>query len=224
MRPDQRAIYGRRHGPRMSAAHKRRLDELLPRLSVAMPPKGEPLRLDDDRPLWLEIGFGGGEHLAWQAKANPDALLLGVEPFISGVAKVLGQVEEDGLDNIRLVADDARLVLQALEDRSVARAFVLFPDPWPKARHNKRRIVNDWSVAELARVLQPGAELRIATDDPGYLHWILDVMMRSPAFEWTAERADDWRVRPDDWPPTRYEAKALRAGRTPAFLSYRRRA
>lgn len=174
--------------------------------------------------VWLEIGFGGGEHLAWQAAHNPDIGLIGCEPYMNGVAKLLGLVDaQDLADNVRIFRDDARLLVDSLPDLSLGRAFILFPDPWPKARHHKRRMVSDEVVGKLADALVDGAELRIGTDDPGYLEWILWHMRRRPEFEWTARRPADWRERPADWPETRYERKAIAAGRQCAYMIWRRR-
>ena len=170
------------------------------------------------RAVWLEIGFGGGEHLAALAAAHPEVGLLGVEPFINGVAKLLRAIEDRGLGNVRILMDDARLLLKALPGDSIERAFVLFPDPWPKLRHHKRRIVNTETVAELARVIRPGGELRLATDDPDYARWMLAAMLAERRFAWLAERAADWRE-----PPGRLAADPLRGqgsgGRPPAGLS-----
>jgi tRNA (guanine-N7-)-methyltransferase len=139
------------------------------------------------------------------------------------VARLLSDIDEQGLGNIRLFRDDARLLLSALRTASIDRAFILFPDPWPKTRHHKRRIVSPETVPQLARILADGAELRIATDDPGYKSWILRHVRASDAFEWTAREPQDWRCRPTDWPGTRYEEKAQAAGRTPSFFRFRRR-
>jgi tRNA (guanine-N7-)-methyltransferase len=222
----RRQVWGRRQGPKLRPGRRSLLDERLPEVGFTIPESG---RLDpralfggEDRPVWLEIGFGAGEHLAWQAEANPDVGLIGVEPFINGVARLLGLLEESGRRNVRVLTDDARLLLTALPDASLERAFVLFPDPWPKLRHQKRRIVNRVTTAELARLLKPGAELRAATDDPDYARWMLEVLLAEPRLKWTAERASDWRERPADWPATRYEEKALAAGRRPTFLRFRR--
>jgi tRNA (guanine-N7-)-methyltransferase len=174
------------------------------------------------RPIWLEIGFGGGEHLISQAEAHPGVGLIGCEPFINGVARLLAEIDARGLENVRLVVDDARLLLEALPDQSLERIFVLFPDPWPKARHHKRRIVNPTTAAAFARLLVVGGELRLATDDPGYQRFMLETLLGRPGFGWRAERAADWRSRPADWPPTRYEQKARAAGRSPIFLSFER--
>ncbi len=223
----QRLLYGRRVGPRLRPGRRRLLDELLPRLAIDLPARG---RLDPRglfrRPVeavWLEIGFGGGEHLAAQAAAHPTVGFIGVEPYLSGVARLLAAIEAGGLDNVRILVDDARLLLPVLPDASIARIDVLFPDPWPKARHHKRRLVAPATVAEMARILVPGGELRLATDDPGYARWMLAAVLGEPRLEWLAERAADWREPWPDRPITRYEAKALAAGRKPVYLRCRRR-
>ena len=177
----------------------------------------------DDRPVWLEIGFGGGEHLAWQAAAHPEVGLIGAEPYLNGVAAMLAHIEADGLANVRLWPDDARLLLDRLPPASLSRAFILFPDPWRKSRHAERRFVSRAMLDRMAVLLRPGAELRLATDDPRYRHWMLEAVLHHPAFDWMAAGPDDWRRRPDDWPQTRYEAKALAAGRAPLFLRLVRR-
>ena len=173
--------------------------------------------------VWLEIGFGSGEHLAAQAGADGTIGFIGAEPYVGGVANLLGSIRRMGLGNVRVFADDGRLLLEALAAASIERAFLLFPDPWPKKRHHKRRFVNRENLDSLARVLEDGAELRIATDDRGYLGWILERVTRHPAFDWTAVAPSDWRLRPPDWPGTRYEAKAAAEGRSAAFLRFRRR-
>ena len=200
---------------------------LLPRLSIELPAHG-PL---DPRPLfappvdsvWLEVGFGGGEHLAAQAAAHPAIGLIGCEVFENGVVKLLAEVKRQGLTNLRLLIDDARLLIAALPEASLARAFILFPDPWPKLRHHKRRIVSSETLDRLAFALADNAELRLATDDADYLGWMLERATAHRDFEWLAEGPRDWRERPADWPQTRYEQKALAAGRQPAFLRFRRR-
>jgi len=174
--------------------------------------------------LWLEIGFGGGEHLAAQAAAHPEVGLIGCEPYLAGVARLLALAESERLDNLRVVVDDARLLLGALPDACLERIFVLFPDPWPKARHHKRRIVNPRTAAEFARLLTPGGELRLATDEMGYARAMLLALKARPELVWQAERPADWRARTADWPATRYEQKALAAGRPCRYLRYRRAA
>lgn len=223
----RRTLYGRRRGKKLRGGQQSLLDTLLPRLSIAVPERG-PLDLaasfggkpPDD--VWLEVGFGSGEHLVWQAEQNPSVGLIGCEPYINGVAKCLAQIERSGAENIRLFTDDARLLIAALPEKSLGRVFVLFPDPWPKTRHHKRRFVQASTLDQLARAMKAGAELRLATDDPSYLPWMVEHASRHPAFEWLAERPGDWRLRPADWPPTRYEQKML-AGHRPAFLRFRRR-
>lgn len=204
------------------------MKELLPRLAVPLPPAGEtlePTALFSRPPsaIWLEIGFGGGEHLAAQAAAHPGIGFIGCEPFVNGVAALLARIERDDLDMIRVHADDARPLIEALPDAAIGRVFVLFPDPWPKRRQQKRRIIQDDILDQLARIMVDGAELRLATDDPGYLAWMLERLMRHAAFAWLAEGPEDWRERPPDWPPTRYEEKARAQGRCCTYLRFRRR-
>lgn len=212
--------FGRRRGRKLSPRQQHLFDDVLPLLAIH---PADPLAsLDGGRETWLEIGFGGGEHLIWQAAHNPGVTILGCEPFEDGVVKVLTAIEEQGLGNIRLRADDVRPLLRALPQASIARAFVLFPDPWPKRKHVKRRLVATPLLDLLARVLKPGAELRIATDIGDYARTMLIALMGHEAFRWTAQRPCDWRMRPDDWPQTRYEQKALREGRRGYFLRFRR--
>lgn len=225
--PTRELFYGRRRGRPLRAGQRERQTTLLPRLSFVLPRSGrlDPAGLfaEPPREIWLEIGFGGGEHLAEQAELHPKIGFIGSEVFENGVAKLLGEAERRGLANIRLYPDDARPLLAALTPRSIARAFILFPDPWPKARHHKRRLIAPATLDRLAAIMTDGAELRLATDDSGYLSWMLDHATAHPAFSWTARRAADWRERPADWPATRYEEKARKAGRSPAFLRFARR-
>ncbi len=218
--------YGRRKGHALSPRKQRLVDDLLPGLRLDLStPAPAPLAKLFPAPVsqvWMEIGFGGGEHLAWQAEANPGMGFIGCEPFLNGVAKLLSEIETRKLDNIRIWDGDAREVLDWLGDGSVARVFVLFPDPWPKVRHHKRRLISPGTLESLARVMQPGAELRIASDIGDYVRASLEAVLASNAFEWLAETARDWRERPADWPPTRYEQKALREGRKGHYLIFRR--
>jgi tRNA (guanine-N7-)-methyltransferase len=222
-----RRIYGRRRGRPLRQGRQQLKDALLPRLSISLPAAGplDPARLFPVGSVaaWLEIGFGGGEHLAAQAEQHPDIGFIGSEVFENGVARLVGEIARRQLRNIRIFADDARLLLDSLPPASLGRVFILFPDPWPKQRHHKRRLVSRPTLDRLAVVMQPGAELRLATDDRDYLVWMLDHATAHPGFEWLARRPADWRERPSDWPPTRYEAKARAAGRTPAFLRFVRR-
>ena len=222
----QRRIYGRRQSHRIRPARKRLLEERLPELQIHVPEDGSPIQLGEIQSharqrCWLEVGFGGGEHLAQQAGANPDVLLIGCEPYVNGVARLLSLTSD--ADNVRVVIDDARLLLKALPAGSLERVFVLFPDPWPKARHHKRRIVNPETLSDMARALKPGGELRLATDIMSYARPMLAATLADGRFAWLAERPLDWRQRPDDWPATRYEEKARQAGRKPIFLAFRRR-
>ena len=173
--------------------------------------------------VWLEIGFGGGEHLLWQASRHPGVKLIGCEPFEDGVIKVLDAIETQGLSKIRLWADDARPLLRALPAACLGRVFILFPDPWPKPRHRKRRLVAPRTMHELVRVMRTGAELRIATDIGSYASEILQAVLGTPHFDWACEGPADWRERTEDWPATRYEAKALAAGRRCYYFRFRRR-
>lgn len=218
--------FGRRRGRALSMRQQALIDDVLPKLSVPLDhPAPEPLgRLFPHAPqdVWLEIGFGGGEHLVWQAQAHPEVGLIGCEVFEEGVVKVLSAVEAHGLSNVRVSDDDARAVLRWVPPASLARAFILFPDPWPKRKHVKRRLINRTLLDDLSRALRPGAELRIATDIGDYLRTILMAFRGHAGFRWQADGPADWRVRGDDWPQTRYEAKAVREGRPRYFLRFRR--
>jgi tRNA (guanine-N7-)-methyltransferase len=170
---------------------------------------------------WLEIGFGGGEHMAAQAGRNPGVRILGAEPFVNGVASAVRHVEEQGLANVRIHHGDARDLVAALPSGSIGRVYVLFPDPWPKARHHKRRIIQPELLAELARVLKPGGRLRFATDWADYADWTLERVLRSGLYDWPAGRAEDWRSPPADHVTTRYEEKKL-GDCAPVFLDFTR--
>jgi len=213
-------LYGRRKGPKLRGRQAELLETLLPQLALQIENGRDPreyfsVPVSD---VWLEVGFGAGEHLLALARAHPDVGLIGAEPFINGVAKLLSKLEPGEGGNIRLHVGDARDIIAALPDASLSRAMILFPDPWPKTRHRKRRFIQTGMLDALARVMKPGAELRFASDDPGYVEWALERMIAHPAFAWTAKRADDWRTRPESWPQTRYEAKAIR-GR-PSYFTF----
>lgn len=223
-KPSPLRSYGRRKGKRLSPRKQRLITELLPdlrpKLTARAPDNSSKLLSVPVREVWLEIGFGAGEHLLWQAARNPDIGLIGCEPFINGVSSLLGAIEDRGLQNILIHDGDARDVLAWLTAGSIARVFILFPDPWPKKRQAKRRLVSLPFVASLACVLRPGGELRFASDDMDYACETLLTVNRSGAFAWAAEKAADWRARPGDWPETRYERKALSAGRKPVYLRW----
>ncbi|WP_295556186.1 tRNA (guanosine(46)-N7)-methyltransferase TrmB [uncultured Hyphomicrobium sp.] len=216
--------FGRRRGRKISARQAGLLTELMPR--VAVDPSSPPPRdlgglfAPDISSVWLEIGFGGSEHLIWQAKANPSVGLIGCEPFEEGLVKALSAIDEGGLANVRLLGDDVRPLLRWLPAASVSRVFILFPDPWPKKRHQKRRLFSPDLLRLLARVMRSGAELRLATDIGDYARTALLAVAAAPEFRWTADGPSDWRVRPADWPGTRYEAKAGREGRRCYFFRF----
>jgi tRNA (guanine-N7-)-methyltransferase len=218
--------YGRRRGRKPSARQAALLSDVLPRvaLKLSQPPAAmlSEIFAPPVEDIWLEIGFGGGEHLLWQARSNPHIGLIGCEPFEDGVVKVLSVIEQEKLSNIRVYADDARPLLRWLPDAGIARTFILFPDPWPKKRHQKRRLVSPATLGELARVMRRGAELRVATDIGDYARWILSAMREQQSFRWAADSPRDWRERKADWPPTRYEQKALQAGRRCCYFRFQR--
>lgn len=219
--------FGRRRARKLSPRQAELLDGGLRRFALDLSqPAPQPLTglFTDARDVWLEIGFGGGEHLLWQAGHNPDIGFIACEPFIDGVVKVIDGAEAAQLENILLHADDVRDVLPWLPSASIARAFVLFPDPWPKKRHIKRRLVNADLLGELARIIRPGGELRLATDIADYARAMLMVVRHEPRFRWLARQPADWRQRPDDWPETRYEQKAVREGRRRYFFRLERMA
>lgn len=217
----RRQLYGRRKGPKLSAHQESLRATLLPELTLAVRDGADPRSyfgtgaVDD---VWLEVGFGAGEHLLWQAAHHPKVGVLGAEPYISGVAKLLSKIAEQHTQNVRIHEGDAREIIDALPDASLGRVFILFPDPWPKTRHHKRRFVQSEMLDALARVMRPGAELRFASDDPGYFSWTLERLCAHPRFHWTATRPSDWASRPADWPQTRYEAKALHG--PPRYLRF----
>ena len=224
--PDRRgAFFGRRKGRRLRPQQAAHFDTLLPRLALALDLRAGTLEslfpspVDEVR---LEIGFGGGEHLARQAQMHPRVGFIGIEPFINGMAKMLRAIATQNLSNIRLHHGDATEVLDWLPSASLTRVDLIYPDPWPKPRHWKRRFVQEQSVCAIARVLRPSGEFRFATDIADYAAWTLKHVIRSPGFDWTAKRPDDWRKPWPGFAGTRYETKAKRAGREPCYLVFRR--
>jgi tRNA (guanine-N7-)-methyltransferase len=220
------AFYGRRKGHPLRPRRAHLIETLLPRLALD-PRTPAPAALAQLFPqpvgdVRLEIGFGGGEHLAAQAEAHPHTGFIGCEPFLNGMARALSLIAEKTLANVRLYSGDAADLLAWLPHASLTGIDLLYPDPWPKRRHWKRRFIQDDSVAEVARVLAPGGLFRFATDWPDYAAWTLERFLRSPRFNWTAERADDWRLPWPEYTRTRYEAKALQAGRRPCYLVFAR--
>lgn len=203
------------------------MTDMLPRLRVPLPEDRslDPAGLFTGVPeqVWLEIGFGAGEHLSDQAALRPDVGFIGCEPFVNGVATLLVSIRDRGLENVRIFDEDVRQLLPVLPEASIGRAFLLFPDPWPKTRHHNRRFINQANLDLIAHVLEDGAEFRVASDHMDYVRWGLSHLTRHPAFDWQVTGPEDWRRRPDDWCPTRYEKKALAKGGRCVYLRFQRR-
>lgn len=226
-----RNFYGRRVGKTLRDSQRGFLDNDLAALAIP----GIDWEQNPDRKLidpaalfpgkrevWLEIGFGGGEHMVHMAAANPDVGIIGCEPFINGVAMLLGKIRSAGVSNLAVHPGDVRDLFDVLPEASIARAFLLYPDPWPKKRHHRRRFVTPEFLDPLAIAMRPGAILRVATDIEDYVRQTLEQMQAHAGFDWLAEGPDDWRKPWDDWHSTRYEQKALREGRTAHYLTFRR--
>ncbi|WP_343503570.1 tRNA (guanine(46)-N(7))-methyltransferase TrmB [Alloyangia pacifica] len=225
-----RNFYGRVKGKSLRPSQETYLEEDLAKLSPGavdweVNPERENLDLRamfGGKPVWLEIGFGGGEHLVHQAATHPQMGIIGCEPYINGVAMLLGKIRQAGVENLKVYPGDARNMFDVLPDESIDKAFLNYPDPWPKTRHHRRRFVTQEHLEPLARALKPGAEFRVATDIPDYVRQTLQEVPKA-GFEWLAEGPSDWRAPWDDWISTRYEQKALREGRTPHYLTFRKR-
>lgn len=218
------AFFGRRKGQQLRGRGQRLMDDLLPDLLLD-PQSPRPADLDavfgrSNAPTGLEIGFGGGEHLANQAVQHRDMNFIGVEPFINGLAKMLGKIEDDALSNVRLYNDDATQLLDWLPDACLDRVDLLYPDPWPKRRHWKRRFVNQANLDRFWRVLKPGGRFRFASDIDTYVNWTLLRVKEQGKFAWTATSSKDWNTPWPEWLRTRYEAKAVREGRPPCYLVF----
>ena len=222
-------FYGRRKGRPLRNQLRRLLDEELPRWQLPLPAGANtplnPADLFDETitDIYLEIGFGGGEHLANLAENAPDTGFIGAEPFVNGVASLLRHIEAGGLQNIRIWPDDVRQILDLLPDGCLAGAYVMFPDPWPKRRHAARRILNPQMMAQLARLIRKEGMLRAASDHVDAKVWLLAEMIDHPDFFWLAEQPSDWQNRPSDWPETRYMAKGVREGRASVWFDFARR-
>jgi len=210
-------FYGRRRGRRLNALRSAALEDDLPRYAAILPENCHSGSVDpaaffpekNYSAYWLEIGFGNGEHLAEQAQRNPEIGMIGCEPFINGVSKLLTEITAQSLENIRIWPEDARILMDALRPACLDKVFLLHPDPWPKKRHRGRRFIQTETLDVLARLMRKGAELRLATDDTALADWMLEKTWRHPEFDFQAECADDWRLRPEDWPETRYGQKQL---------------
>jgi tRNA (guanine-N7-)-methyltransferase len=226
-----RNFYGRRHGKSLRPSQVGYLDQDLGQLAVGnvtWEENPERKKIDPQAlfalqgPVWLEIGFGGGEHMVHQAVTHPEIGIIGCEPYINGVAMLLGKIRAAGASNLAIHPGDARDLFDVLPQASIEKAFLLYPDPWPKSRHHRRRFVNSEFLDPLCEVMKPGAILRVATDIPDYVRQTLEQLIKHPGFEWLAQTPDDWRKPWQDWISTRYEIKALREGRTPHYLTFRR--
>jgi len=225
-RPDHPVFHGRRKGRPLRAGRRALLEKRLPALAIA----DDATTIDLERLFGrhcagheIEIGFGGGEHLVAQAKARPEHGFIGCEAYVNGVARLVAEIEADTLENIRIWPEDARRLLPRLPPAAFVRAYLLFPDPWPKTRHAKRRFIEPGNLSEIARIMTDDGEFRVASDDMGYIRWTLRHVRAHPDFQWPARGPADWRDRPADWPPTRYERKASGQGRRPVYLRFRRR-
>ena len=227
----RRNFYGRIKGKSLQKSQERYMSEDL----EALKPKNvtwadNPDRnlihprewFEDDREIWLEIGFGGGEHLVHQASSNPDKGIIGCEPYINGVAMLLGKIRSAKVNNIIVYPGDARDMMDILPKETISRAFLLYPDPWPKTRHHRRRFVTPEHLEPLAACLKSGAIFRVATDIEDYVRQTLEEVHLNGNFEWLVKNASDWKQPWDDWISTRYELKALRENRTPHYLTFRK--
>jgi tRNA (guanine-N7-)-methyltransferase len=208
--------YGRRKGRKLTEHRNVLIDTLLPKLLITLP------IITDPQPLttWFEIGFGSGEHLVEQATNHPAINFIGCEPYINGLANLLTAIDRKKLTNIKLYDGDARLLMDQLPDNSIERLFVLFPDPWPKARHNKRRIISGASLELFYQKIKPGGILRLATDHEDYCTWMLEHLLAFDKFTWTAKSKADWKTQPEDWVKTRYQLKAEAEGRPSVFMDW----
>ncbi|MBT6093333.1 MAG: tRNA (guanosine(46)-N7)-methyltransferase TrmB [Rhodospirillaceae bacterium] len=223
---DQR-WYGRRHGRKLRPARQQLLDVALPPIRVSLPDGDGAIDLaalfpEKPAALWMEIGFGTGEHLAALAAQYPDIGFIGCEPFVNGVASMLAKIEEQGLTNVRVFDDDVRLLMPHMPDASLQRLYVLFSDPWPKLRHHRRRISVPENLSQFARMMADNGTFLFATDQHDFAAWSLRHMLQEPGFEWTAQCRSDWLTPPSDWQPTRYQLKARKKGLEPVFLRLRR--
>lgn len=220
------AFFGRRKAKALSPKQESRNAELLPKLrfDVSAKPLNDLKGVYPFSPekIILEIGFGGGEHLIHQASCHPNHAYIGVEPFVNSMAKALGAIEDGGIENIRLYDEDAVELLDWLPENSIDRIDLLYPDPWPKKRHWKRRFVNEKNLTRFTRVLKPLGIFHFASDIETYINWTLQHCEKHPNFEWQADTAEDWHIPYENWTRTRYEAKAIRDGRTPCYLRFER--
>jgi tRNA (guanine-N7-)-methyltransferase len=215
--PAHHRLYGRAKGKPLTAYQAGLMETVLPQFAISENPTEGHAR------VYLEIGFGAAEHVLHLARTHPDTLILGAEPFLNGVAKACAAIDAEGITNLRLHGSDVRDILSRLPDASLDRLYILFPDPWPKSRHRKRRLIQEDTIAEFARLLKPGGEWHFASDITDYVDWVLTRTARSPDFTWHPTTAQDFLAYPTDWPGTKYEKKAVKEGRTPHFFVFTRR-
>lgn len=218
-KPENLRSFGRRKGRSLRDYPQQLMSNLLPQIAIS---PSSHFKLASSS-IYLEVGFGGGEHLAHMAGLYPDIQMIGCEPYVNGISGLLKQIDKNKLGNIRIYTDDVRDLLATLPNACLERVYILYPDPWPKARHHKRRLIQKPLLDLLARVMKPSAELCIATDWDDYCTWILEQLLPHPAFTWTAEKAHDWQEPWAEWIPTRYEQKARREGRTSSYLRFVRK-
>lgn len=224
---DELKWYGRRRGHKLRPNRQALIDNLLPKLKIKLP-QAELLNLETFfacpvREIWLEIGFGSGEHLASHARLNPDIGFIGCEPYLNGIARHLSLIQHDKLINVRIFDDDARKLIRVLPDSVIDRVYALYSDPWPKKRHHRRRFISVETVNALTRIMKDGAQLRLASDHMGYVSWMLEHLCRHPELEWQVRSKQDWEEPPLDWIQTRYEEKANDKGLSSAYLCFSRR-
>ncbi len=219
-------FYGRRKGKKIRPYRQSLMDDLLPKITAKFEPEfasTDPNSFFDKKykEIWLEIGFGNGEHMAEQARQNPDIGIIGCEPFLNGVSNLLTQIDQQNIENIRIWPDDARVLIDALQTDSINKVFVLHPDPWPKKRHRWRRFIQTETLNMFSRIMNKDSILRMASDDPDLAEWMLTKAWQNDNFEWMAECQSDWKVRPDDWFETRYEKKGYTENRPPFYLQFK---
>lgn len=221
---DKFRTFGRAKGKTLSPAQISLMDNAFPKYDISETIKsGKNPFADIEDEAWFEIGFGGAEHLIWQAKHNPQAHILGVEPFLNGIVKAVKGIEDNALKNVSLYRGDARDVIDLIPDNALDKVFVLFPDPWHKKRHHKRRLIQDDFVAQIHRILKPNGIFRFGSDIIHYVDWAITRIHRHGGFDWSAQQQSNWRTRPDDWPETRYLQKAIREGRSGHFFEFTRK-